>query len=526
MKRPLPLSSVEHDSDQHLDLDHSLPEGWTSAKLGVIADSLTYGYTASASESSHGPRFLRITDIQNGTVDWDSVPTCKIDQMDVRKYGLSPGDIVFARTGATTGKSFLIHSCPLAVFASYLIRLRLLPGINPSVLAYFLQTPEYWTFVSDNVAGIAQPNCNATKLSELQVPIPPSGEQQRLVHAIAASLSKVDAVRDHLSRVPAILKRFRQAALSAACTGKLTADWREGHPEVASASLELERYEEKAREHKTRRGVPDDVECPDDLSALEIPDSWALKSVASLLRIGILKDVKDGNHGSNHPKSAELGDQGLPFITAAQVKNYRVDYDGAPKVNGLPLKRLKVGFAENGDVILTHKGTVGRVAINTRPCVLTPQTTYYRSVADLLDPAYLVYLFTSPFFYSQLAAVMSQTTRDFVPISEQYRLFLLLPPIEEQREISRRVDALFAVANKIEHAMQSATARVTRLSPSILSKAFRGELVSTEAELARREGREYEPASVLLEWIKKEREAQTSSKPERKRKRTKSRVTV
>src|SRR5690348_3938829 len=124
------MSSVDHDPDRP-DIGLLLPEGWSSARLGAIADSLTYGYTASATAGSQGPRFLRITDIQNGKVDWNSVPTCTIDERDIRHYGLAPGDIVFARTGATTGKSFLIKSCPPAVFASYLIRLRLLPGINP-----------------------------------------------------------------------------------------------------------------------------------------------------------------------------------------------------------------------------------------------------------------------------------------------------------------------------------------------------------------------------------------------------------
>jgi len=226
----------------------------------------------------------------------------------------------------------------------------------------------------------------------------------------------------------------------------------------------------------------------------------------------MLKDLKDGNHGSNHPKTAELGNDGLPFITAAQVKNYRIDYEGAPKVSGQALERLRVGFAEKGDVILTHKGTVGRAAVNVEPCVLTPQTTYYRCDPQALDPSFLGYLFTSPFFHSQLSAVMSQTTRDFVPISEQYRLFLMLPPLVEQQEISRRVRELFLLADTIQQRVDNAASWAERLTQSILAKAFRGELVPTEAELARREGREYEPASVLLERITTEREATESKK--------------
>ena len=101
----------------------------------------------------------------------------------------------------------------------------------------------------------------------------------------------------------------------------------------------------------------------------------------------------------------------MPFITAAQVKDYRVDYVGAPKLSGEPLNRLRVGFSEVGDAILTHKGTVGRAAKNTQKCVLTPRTIYYRCNGDVINPQWLVYFFASFPFYYQLAAVMAQTSR-------------------------------------------------------------------------------------------------------------------
>src|SRR4051812_15425050 len=98
---------------------------WATQQLAAVS-AINYGYTESASSEAVGPRFLRITDIQNDKVDWDGVPYCKIAASDLPKYRLASGDIVFARTGATTGKSFLVDDPPDAVFASYLIRLRLL----------------------------------------------------------------------------------------------------------------------------------------------------------------------------------------------------------------------------------------------------------------------------------------------------------------------------------------------------------------------------------------------------------------
>jgi type I restriction enzyme S subunit len=116
---------------------------------------------------------------------------------------------------------------------------------------------------------------------------------------------------------------------------------------------------------------------------------------------------------------------------------------------------------------------------------------------------------------------MSQTTRDFVPITEQYCLFLFVPPSEEQKEIVSRVEGLFKLADAIEKRVAAATARAEHLTQAVLAKAFRGELVPTGAELARREGREYEPAAVLLARIKAEREKAAESKDsQRKRKRS------
>src|SRR5262249_18019747 len=157
-----------------------------------------------------------------------------------------------------------------------------------------------------------------------------------------------------------------------------------------------------------------------ELAVLDLPSSWTVTTVSRLLASGALEDVKDGNHGANHPKASEFTPSGLPFITANCVRNGAIDYELAPKVSGASLARLRVGFAEPGDVILTHKGSVGRVALNDQACVLTPQTTYYRTDASLLSPRYLALFFESLYFFEQLAGVMSQTTRDFVPISDQY----------------------------------------------------------------------------------------------------------
>src|SRR2546427_683401 len=114
-----------------------LPRGWRRVSVKDMADSIQYGHTASAVQRNDGPRFLRITDIQDGRVDWNAVPSCNIPKEEIPKYRLTTGDLVFARTGATTGKSFLIGDCPEAVFASYLIRVRVLADVDSRYLATF-----------------------------------------------------------------------------------------------------------------------------------------------------------------------------------------------------------------------------------------------------------------------------------------------------------------------------------------------------------------------------------------------------
>ncbi len=158
-----------------------MKKGWETKTLGEVS-AINYGYTESASNESIGPRFLRIPDIQDDRVDWGSVPYCKIEAPELPKYRLTNGDIVFARTGATTGKSFLVKDPPQAVFASYLIRLRLLDKkLLPEFVSLFFQTSGYWKSIKECSAGSAQGGFNATKLGALSIPIPPLSEQHRLV---------------------------------------------------------------------------------------------------------------------------------------------------------------------------------------------------------------------------------------------------------------------------------------------------------------------------------------------------------
>ena len=145
------------------------------------------------------------------------------------------------RTGATTGKSYLIRDCPEAVFASYLIRLRLVEGIDPRYVSAYFMSSDYWRQIEAGKRGIGQPNVNATVLGTVTLPVAPPDEQRRIVAKVEELFSDLDAGVAALERVRANLKRYRAAVLKAAVEGRLTADWRAAHPDAEPASALLAR---------------------------------------------------------------------------------------------------------------------------------------------------------------------------------------------------------------------------------------------------------------------------------------------
>ncbi len=163
----------------YLDETFSNQKNWQTKRLNELS-KINYGYTEKASFRDVGPKILRITDIQDSFVNWETVPYCKCSDDGLLKYELFKGDIVFARTGATTGKSYLLKESRKAVFASYLIRLRVLDDVNllPEFLYYFFQTAGYWEKIRKGSTGSAQGGFNASKLGNLSISFPPIGTDQ------------------------------------------------------------------------------------------------------------------------------------------------------------------------------------------------------------------------------------------------------------------------------------------------------------------------------------------------------------
>ena len=200
---------------------------WRELTLTELCTDISYGYTESAKLEKVGPKFLRITDIANGRLNWESVPYCPISENNFNKYKLLPGDIVIARTGATTGANYTIkESDPLdVVFASYLIRYKINKEIaNPNFIGHLLQSTNWKDYVDAIAGGSAQPGANAKQLGSFEIFLPPLHEQT----AIASILSSLDDKIDLLHRQNVTLEKMAETLFRQCFVEEAKEEWEVG----------------------------------------------------------------------------------------------------------------------------------------------------------------------------------------------------------------------------------------------------------------------------------------------------------
>ena len=172
-----------------------IPESWKWVRWGDLSQSIQYGYNAPAQESGR-IKMVRISDIQDGRVMWDSVPYCEIKEEDIPAYLLESNDILFARTGGTVGKSYLVKEVSEeAIYAGYLIRTQYSSLLCPEYLKYFMESQLYWEQLRNGTIATAQPNCNGKTLSKMILPLPPLAEQERIVEKLEQLLPLCDNLK-------------------------------------------------------------------------------------------------------------------------------------------------------------------------------------------------------------------------------------------------------------------------------------------------------------------------------------------
>jgi type I restriction enzyme S subunit len=401
-----------------------------------------------------------------------------------------PKTVVIALTGATTGKVGILDF-PTSTNQS-------VTGIFPSdafvseYLFYFLRSAR------DNVVkqaiGSAQPHINKRIVDDLKVPLAPLVEQRRIVIKLEKLLAKVDACQTRLAKIPTLLKRFRQSILAAACSGRLTADWRDQNQNLEPGVLLLDRIRETrqktAENSKDRNQIAEAFQeerlkfANEEFDLNSIPDSW------EACRIGAIAKVVNGSTPSR--KRNDFWDGDIPWVSSGEVRN-NIIFNTREKVTKEGFKSCSVRLLPLGTVLLAM---IGEGKTRGQSAILQIQAAINQNIAAVLIPHGLV----NPGFLWRWFHFQYEATPQALNCQRVRELPFVLPPLAEQHEIVRRVESLFGLANQIEARYAKAQAHVDKLTPSLLAKAFRGELVPQD-----------EPASALLSRIQAARSGQKVS---------------
>lgn len=491
--------------------DFSLPYGWSLTNLGDIC------YSVDKIEPWNYPDkefiYIEISSIDpKKQVLSNFKKIIGVDAPSRARQLIKNGDILFSTVRTYLKNIALVNINFNNIVASTgfcIIRPNNL--INNKLLFYFIQSENFLTPLNKLQRGTSYPAVRNSDVYNQLIPIPPQMEQNRIVYKIEELFTQLDVGVEALNTVNMQVTKYRQSVLKSAFDGTLTKEWRDKRRNITSSLEILDKLSNNNSKESAsvRRDVPEKIDDVDINNKYKFPETWNFLSIAELLRKGALLDVKDGNHGANHPKSDDFCNEGLPFITAANVSNYKIDYEMAPKLKYSSLKKIKVGFARNRDVVFTHKGSVGRVGVCTKDCILSPQTTYYRPNEAIIATNFLAYTLSSNLFKEQYDNVKSQTTRDFVSISKQYRFFIPLPPLEEQYKIVEEIDTRFSIAEEVEKIVSQNIQYAERIKLSILKRAYEGKLVPQNPN--------EQPAEELLQMIKEEKIKDEEKKREPKK---------
>jgi type I restriction enzyme S subunit len=332
--------------------------------------------------------------------------------------------------------------------------------------------------ITRNAAGDI-PGLSKDHLLKHHINVAPGEEQKRTVAVIDNLFVVSKSARDHLTRVPAILKRFRQAVLAAACSGRLTEDWR------------------------LRSDLPKDLEVVrcEGWSDEPLPSGWSVTTVGEVATV---------QGGKRLPKRTPYASQPTihPYIRVTDFRNMSVSSEDLRYIDETTHRAIKRYTISESDLYISIAGTIGKVGLIPPHLSGANLTENAAKITELRNvrKTYLSYALNSTPAQDQIEEYITSSGQPKLALFRIEKLAFPLPPLEEQDEIVVRIENLFRRAEVIEQRLNRATHVADKLTQAILAKAFRGELVPTEAELARREGRDYEPASVLLEKIKKERE--------------------
>jgi type I restriction enzyme S subunit len=478
-------------------VSEELPEGWASVRLADVGE---WG-------SGGTPRRARAEFFTGGTIPWlkiGDLTDSRVAQAEERitEAGLAacpaklldPGTLLIAMYGSIGKLGVTEIRCATNQAIAF---------CRPRIDLWYLFWALRWSrdALEELGKGGMQANISQTVLKNFEIPIAPLAEQRRIVAKVEALLAQVNAARERLAKVPSIVKRFRQAVLAAACSGRLTQDWRTNRADSlqpASAlveTIQAARRQQLGSKSGTRVGMAPTLRT--DLELYDLPHEWIWVDLRFLMNpqeafcYGVVQPGEDRKDG-------------IPLIRAGDL--HSLD-EALPLLRRIPRsvdERYERSRLRGGELLVTVVGAnIGTVAI-------APEAArgfnIARAVAKVpvseVSSQYVLLWLQSATALSWMVEDAREVARPTLNLEQLETLPVPLPPLEEQREIVKRVTAMLGVRDAAQSCIALAERRASLLPNAILSKAFSGELVPTEADVARIEGREYEPASRLIERIR------------------------
>ena len=396
---------------------------------------------------------VRISDIQENKVLWDSVPYCMIEENDIETYLLKANDILFARTGGTVGKSFLVTHVPeRAIYAGYLIRTRYSSMLNPRYMKMFMESQLYWEQLKNGTIATAQPNCNGKTLAKMLLPLPPRNEQER----IAEKISQLSSVMIHygdcqnkLDLLNAEIKeQLRKSVLQEAIQGKLVPQIAEDGTADELIEAIKEEKQRLVKEGKLKKSALNDSviykgddnkyyeqigkQCKEITEEIpfDLPDSWSwTRGKTVFMPMESTKPITD-----------------FTYIDVDAVNNKLNIIDNPKKINIDKAPSRATRKLHSNDILFSMvrpylrnialvNDTYKSAIASTGFYVITPGIGYF--------PKFLFYLMLSNYVIDGLNTFMKGDNSPSINNGHIENYLYPLPPIKEQQRIVAQIERLF-----------------------------------------------------------------------------------
>jgi type I restriction enzyme, S subunit len=453
-------------------------------QLGDLIQSTQYGFTASAKDSGNH-KLLRITDINNGTVNWPSVPLCDCDRE--KTYLLSKGDVLIARTGNNI--SYLVEeNVPEnVVFASYLIRLVCNTSkLLPDYLFLFLNSYAFWPQILLKQRGALLQNVNANLMRQLMIPMCSIHEQKEIISRTKTDL--VESINDEVDKILGLyntkvdigtelthqltlVKKLRQQLLQDAVQGKLVEQNKKDEP----ASELLKRIKEEKQTLIAEKKLKKEKELPPikpDEIPFTIPENWVW------CRLGEICTIKGGKRVANGYKLLKEPTPHI-YIRVSDMKNGTVDDSDLHYLDESMFQKIKQYTISKDDIYMTIVGgTIGK-------CGLIPEKFHNMNLTEnaakinpiLIEKVYLWKCLDSPFCQDQIIDKTKQVGVQKMALNRFSSSLIPIPPIAEQHRIVQKLDELMQYCNDLEASIKQSQQQNEKLLQQLLREALRGESV-------------------------------------------------